>query len=341
VTAAAVIEMEAFLKKVSVIISNTNTRDVLKECLGNLRHLVDDCHQNIEVIVVDNKSNDGSADMVKSEYPFVNLIVTPNYGLANGCNLGAKIATGDYLLFLGEDGFPQEHTLPGLIEYLESHENIGLATAKLVLRDGSPDLDVHRRFPTPGSAFARLFMLSKLFPKSTRFNGYFMLDQDHSKEHEIEMCITHFMFIPRPVFDQVGGFDDKNYFVYGEDADICYKIKENGYKLMYLPQYEAGHYKGAAMGNRKETADLGVKTLAWKNFMHFNATRAQRVFVKKFLVGKYPLIIIWFMLFGTYILEIQRQASETLKHIKKHGFNYINDDYTRISKLTLEQRFDF
>jgi len=329
------------MKKVSVIISNTNTRDVLKECLSNLTYLVRECGQNIEVIVVDNKSNDGSAEMVKSEFPNVKLIVTPNYGLANGCNLGAKEASGDFLLFLGEDGFPREHTLPGLIEYLESHQDVGLATARLVLRDGSPDLDVHRRFPTPWSAFARLFMLSKIFPKSTRFNGYFMIDKDHSKEHEIEMCITHFMFIPRHVFDEVKGFDDDNYFVYGEDADICYKIKEKGYKLMYLPQFEAGHYKGASMGTRKETSDIAVKTLAWKNFMHFNSTRAQRVFVRKFLVGKYHPFVIAFMLFGTYVLEIQRQAYETYKHIKKYGFKYINDDYTRISKLSLEQRFEF
>ncbi|NMB69906.1 glycosyltransferase family 2 protein [candidate division WWE3 bacterium] len=329
------------MKKVSVIVSNTNTRDVLHECLENLRHLIEDCEENLEVIVVDNKSNDGSADMVKKDFPQFKLIVSSNYGLANGCNRGAEIASGDYYLFLGEDGFPREGTLPAMVDYMENHKDVGLATARLVLRDGTPDLDVHRRFPTPGSAFARLFMLGKIFPKSAKFNGYFMLDKDHSKEHEIEMCITHFMLIPKNVFTQVNGFDDQNYFVYGEDADMCYKIKESGYRLMYLPQFEAGHYKGASMGTRKETVDIAIKTLAWKNFMHFNATRAQRVFVKKFLQNKYSPIVIAFMIFGTYVLEVQRQTTETIKHLKKYGFKYIDDDYTRLSKLTLKQKFDF
>ena len=329
------------MKKVSVVISNTNTRDVLNECLTNLVHLADDLNQNIEIIVVDNKSVDGSADMVKNSFPSVKLISTPNFGLANGCNKGAKASTGEYLLFLGEDGFPNEQTIPGLISYFEEHPEVGLATAKLLLRDGTPDMDVHRRFPTPLSAFSRLFMLSKIFPKSKKLNSYFMNDMDHSTEHEIEMCITHFMFIPKRVFNEINGFDDQNYFVYGEDADICYKIKEHGYKLMYLPQFEAGHYKGVALGNRKESKDISKKTLAWKNFMNSNATRAQRVFIRKFLTKKYNRFTITAMILATYILEVQRSVAETIKHIKTQGLKNLNDEYTKLTKLVLQQRFEF
>lgn len=329
------------MKKVSIIISNTNTRDVLRECLKNLDELIRKDKQNLEVLVADNNSDDGSPEMVRKEFPWVTLISTPNYGLANGCNLGADKATGEFLLFLGEDGFPRKNTIPGLIDYMEEHPEVGLATARLVLRDGSPDMDVHRRFPTPASSFARLFMLSKIFPKVKMFNTYFMLDQDHSKEHEIEMCITHFMFIPRHVFDEVEGYDDKNYFVYGEDADICYKIKQAGYKLMYLPQFEAGHYKGVSFGTRKETADIAPKALAWKNFMHFNSTRAMRVFVKKFYKDKYPAPLVWFMIIGSRILQIQRQSSEVVKHLKRHGFEALDNEYTKDSRARLKERFGF
>lgn len=327
------------MKKVSIIISNTNTRDVLKECLENLDRLTHKLNQNLETIVVDNNSNDGSEDMVKKEFPWVKLVMTPNYGLAFGVNLGAKEATGEYLLFLGEDGFPRDDTIPGLVEYMDEHPEVGLSTARLVTRDGMPDLDVHRRFPTPWSSFARLFLLSKIFPKSKLFNSYFMMDRDHSKEHEIEMCITHFMLIPRNIFDEVGAYDDENYFVFGEDADMCYKIKNKGYKLMYLPQFECGHYKGVSFGTRKETADIAPKPLEWKNFMHYNSTRAMRVFVSKFYENKYPKPLIWFMILGSHILYVQRIVSETFKHLRRHGFDALSNEYTKDSKARLKERF--
>lgn len=328
------------MKKVSIIITNTNTGHILEKNLENLKELLDK-GQNLEVIVSDNESNDGSADMIKEKFPWVILNSTPNYGLANGCRIGAASATGDYLLFLGEDGFPRESTCPGLVDYMEANPDVGLATARLVLRDGSPDMDVHRRFPTPWSSFARLFMLSKIFPKSKTFNGYFMIDQDHTKEHEIEMCITHFMFIPRKVYDEIGGYDAENYFVFGEDADICYRIRKAGYKLMYLPQFEAGHYKGASFGTRKSSQDVSVKSLAWKNFIHLNSTRAMRVFVNKFYKNKYPAPLLWFMKFGSYALQAQRQSTEFFKHIKRHGFTAFNDDYTKASRVRLKEKFGF
>ena len=328
------------MDKVSIIITNTNTGHVLEKNLENLKELID-AGQNLEVIVSDNNSNDGSAEMVKKKFPWVKLQSTPNYGLANGCNLGAKIATGKYLLFLGEDGFPRKETIPGLVKYMKDHPKVGLATARLVLRDGTQDEDVHRRFHTPAMSFARLFMLSRIFPKSELFNSYFMIDKDHTKEHEIEMCITHFMFIPRKVFDEVGGYDDKNYFVFGEDADICYKISRAGHKLMFLPQFEAGHYKGVSFGTRKSSQDISIKSLAWKNFIHLNATRSMRVFTKKFYKNKYPKPLLWFMDFGSYMLQYQRQVTEFFKHIKRHGFTAFNDDYTKDSRARLKERFGF
>ena len=328
------------MKKVSILIANTNTGHVLRENLTNLKSLIDK-GQNLEVIVTDNESNDGSAEMVRTEFPWVILKSTPNYGLANACVIAAAAATGEYYLFLGEDGFPREHTIPGLIEYMDAHPEVGLATAKLVLRDGSLDMDVHRRFPTPWSSFTRLFMLSKLFPKTPSFNTYFMMDKDHTKEHEIEMCITHFMFIPARVYKEIGGFDDKNYFVFGEDADICYKIAQAGYKLMYLPQFEAGHYKGTSFGTRKSSQDISIKSLAWKNFIHLNSTRAMRVFAHKHYKGKYPMPLIWFMDFGSYVLQAQRQLTEVYKHIKRHGFTAFNDEYTKGSRARLKERFGF
>ncbi len=327
------------MKKVSVLITSVNVKDILELNLNNLKKLLD-LGQNLEVIVTDNDSTDGTTEMIKDKFQFVKLLHSPNYGLANAFNMSAKAATGEYLLLLGEDAFPDEKCIPGLLEYCESHPEVGLATAKLLMRDGKPDLDVHRRFPTPLSSFARLFMLSKLFPQSNFFNSYFMIDQDHSKEHEIEMCITHFMFIPKKVFEEVGGFDDKNYFVFGEDADLCYKIKLSGYKLMYLPQFTAEHWKGSSIGTRESTSkDVSIKSLAWKNFVHLNSTRAMRIFAHKHYVNKYPYVLLSLMDLGSYILLFQRQLTETVKHIRRFGLNYLNDDYTKKTKSLFNERF--
>jgi GT2 family glycosyltransferase len=150
------------------------------------------------------------------------------------------------------------------------------------------------------------------------------------------------MFIPRHVYDEVGGFDDKNYFVFGEDADICYKIKQAGYKLMFLPQFEAGHWKGTSFGTRSSTSkDVSIKSLAWKNFIHLNSTRAMRVFAHKFYTKKYPMPMIWFMDFGSYVLQAQRQLTECYKHIKRYGFTFLTDDYTKQSRRRLKERFGF
>jgi GT2 family glycosyltransferase len=293
------------MSKLSIIIVNYNTVELLEKCLFNLQEM----GLPKEVVVVDNGSNDGSAQRVKDNFPDVILVEAQNNGLAVGSNLGLSRATGDYLLYLGTDAFPTQEVLAGIVEYMEENPEVGICTAKLVLRDGSPDPDAHRGFPTPWAALTHFSKLNKLFPKSKTFNQYFLGYKNFDEPHEIDLCISHFMFVRRKVFEDIGTWDE-DFFVYGEDVDFCYRAKSAGWKIMYLPQFEVLHYKGAGVGIRKETKD--IKTAAStseenKKRMRLETTKAMKTFYKKHYKDKYPKWLTGFVLFGIESLERLRR----------------------------------
>lgn len=285
------------MKKVSIIIVNYNTRDVLRDCLKNLKNTASDS----EIIVVDNASYDSSADMVEKEFSFVKLIRTQNNGLSAGYNFGIKQSTSDYLLFLGTDCFPEKDTIIGVLEYMESHPNVGVATCKLLLRDGKLDMDAHRGFPTPWAAFTHFSGLGKLFPDSELFNSYFLGYQNFEREHEIDLCISHFMMVKRQVFEKVGLWDE-DFFVYGEDVDFCYRVKQAGIKIMYLPKWKATHYKGVTVGIRKESVDVATASGQTKSRMKKASIEAMKIFYKKHYINRYPKFVNWLVFSGIDLL---------------------------------------
>lgn len=287
------------MQKVSVIICNTNTKDVLKLCLENLK----DSYENLEVIVADTNSYDGSPEMVEAEFPWVKLLKIPNNGLAYALNRGVEAASGEYFLYLGSDGFPEKGTIKGLVDYMEAHEDVGAATVKLILRSGEQDMDAHRGFPTPWASFTHFTGIEKIFPKSKIFAQYFKTYEDLNKEHEIDACITHFLFVSKKVQDKIGGWDEQTFFLYGEDIDFCYRIKEVGYKIMYLPQLKAQHWKGVTIGTRKVSQDVATKALvfsfkgqdvdraSFKVMTQKFSTQAMELFYRKHYLKKYPLLL--------------------------------------------------
>jgi len=279
--------------KVSVLITSYGDVAFLADCFDSLK----DTYPNLEVILKNQKSNTSTAtsELVKDNYSWVQIIEGENNGLSAGFNECVKKSTGKYLLFLGGDARPYPDVIEGLVHYLREHSDVGAATAELLLADGSIDMDAHRSFPTPWISFTRLFGLQKLFPNSQLFNGYFLPDRDMKKPHEIDLCISHFMMMPRKVYDQIGSFDE-NFFLYGEDVDYCYRIKEAGYKIMYLPQFKAKHLKGVSVGIRNSTRNIAKKPLAHRLKMQRLTTESMRIFVKKHYYKKYPKLFVNFML---------------------------------------------
>ncbi len=275
------------MNTVSVIIVNYNTAALLRVCLQNLLTL----QEATEILVVDNASSDGSAQVVQSEFPTVKLIrLTENRGLTVASNLGLAATTGDFVLYLGSDAYPQAGVIQGVAAYMATDPQIGIATAELRLRDGTLDMDAHRGFPTPWASLTHFSGLNKLFPRSRWFNQYFLGDQDLAQPHEIDLCISHFLMARRSLFAKIGQWDEE-FFLYGEDVDLCYRAKAAGYKILYLPQFTVIHYKGASVGVRSQTSDISQASSATKLRVTQLSTQAMLLFYQKHLYQHYPWLV--------------------------------------------------
>lgn len=272
---------------VSVIIVSYNTCTLLQACLQNLVTLT----EAAEIIVVDNASSDGSAQLVQSHFPTVKLIsLRENRGLTAASNLGLAAAHHEFLLYLGSDAFPSAGVIQGIAAYLHENPKVGIATAELRLRDGTLDMDAHRGFPTPWASLTHFSGLNKLFPHARFFNQYFLGGQDLSQPHEIDLCISHFLFTRRSLFEVIGQWDE-DFFLYGEDVDLCYRAKAAGYKIMYLPQFTVTHYKGASVGVRSQTRDISRASNATKLRVTQLSTQAMARFYQKHLARHYPWLV--------------------------------------------------
>jgi GT2 family glycosyltransferase len=299
------------MKKVSVIIVNYNGKDTLFECLNNLTRNIN----NIEVIVFDNASPDGAAVMVEKSFPDVVLIKSDtNKGIAYGYNRALKKAAGEYILYLGSDAFPSQDTLDGLISFLNKNDDVALVTPKLVDRQGSVDMDAHRGFPTPWRALSHFVGLGKLFPNTKFFNSYFLGYKDMTTTHEIDACISHFMLVKKEAVESIDGWDE-SFFVYGEDIDFCYRLKEKGYKIMYLPEFEVLHYKGTTVGVRKNTSTITKASLKTKIDMKKASVNAMEIFYKKHYTSLYPKALTLIVLIGIKLMFWYRIAIFKIRNI--------------------------
>lgn len=217
------------------------------------------------------------------------------------------MVNSQYILHLGTDAFPRRVDLEKLMDFMDKNLDVGMTTAKLLLRDGTVDWDAHRGFPTPWTAFTHFSGLGKLFPKSRMFNYYFLGHlQDDTTPHEIDVCISHFMLMRSEVYTDL--LWDEDYFVFGEDVDICYRLKSEGWKIFYVPEVEVLHIKGVNVG-RKTAGKLSTASYETKIRMKKASTEAFRIFYKKHYSEKYPRLITAIVIFGITIMEIIRVRS--------------------------------
>ncbi len=229
-------------KQVSVVIVSFNVRGFLENLITSLNRAL--IGIDSEIIVVDNSSDDDTVEVIKKNYPAVRLIennVNVGFGKAN--NQGVKISSGEYLLLINPDAVVEENTVKEMLAFSAVHPEAGAASCKVLNGDGTLQKTCRRGFPTPWVAFTKISGLSTLFPRTKMFGRYNLTYLNPDEEHEVDAIGGSFMFIPRRVFDKVGGFDE-DYFMYGEDIDLCYKIKNAGYKVFYTPRTTAIHFKG-------------------------------------------------------------------------------------------------
>lgn len=227
---------------VSIIIVNYNVKFFLEQCIRSVLK----ARQNldVEIIVIDNHSVDGSAQYIKEKFSEVVLIENEeNVGFSKANNQGIKIAKGKYVLLLNPDTVIQEDTLIKCFRFMEEHVDAGAVGVKMVDGKGEFLPESKRGLPTPMVAFYRIFGLSRLFPKSKTFGKYHLSYLDNNQIHVVDVLSGAFMFIRKEVIDKIGGLDE-DYFMYGEDIDLSYRIIQAGYKNYYYPETSIIHYKG-------------------------------------------------------------------------------------------------
>ncbi|MFZ3069259.1 MAG: glycosyltransferase family 2 protein [Microgenomates group bacterium] len=292
--------MSKFKNDLAIVIVNYNTRQLLDDCLESI-YRADSPSGGLQVIVVDNASVDDSMDMVSKKYPGVIVIKnSENLGFAKANNIGVNAADARYILFLNSDTVIKRYSLVKPLKYLKTHPRVGAVTIKLYLKDGSIDYDNHRGYPTPWNSISKFLGLAKLFPGSTFFNGYHLGFRKLDKIHQIPVAAGSYLMMPTKLFKDIGMWDE-TYFFYGEDIDLCYRINEAGFKIIYYPKVSTLHLRGASSGLRKENAKTAVSDKANKIKIAKASAKAWKIFYQKFYSKRYPFFVTALVLAGMAI----------------------------------------
>ena len=284
--------------KLTIVIVSFNTRNVLQKCLTSITK--SKINFDYTVIVSDNGSRDGSVELVKTKFPSVKLLENgKNLGFAVANNRAKDYCRSTYVLFLNSDTLVNTDVLNKSVLYMDGHPDIGVVSCKTVLPDGTLDKDARRSFPTPWVAFSHLVIpLDKIFPKSRLFSRYWYGYISGNTEHEIDVAQGAFMLVRKNVLDGVGWFDE-DYFLDGEDIDLCWKIKQKGLKIVYLPNITIIHLKKASkMSKTMAKRDRIRSRLASVNSME--------TFYRKNLSLRYNFLVNFGVLLGINLIKLQR-----------------------------------
>lgn len=266
---------------ISICIVNLNSKDYLKNCLesipqasGNLK---------LEIIIVDNGSTDGSISMIRDEFPQAILFSnSKNLGYTRPMNQALQNAKGKYLVQLNPDTIPKTDAFLHLFNFMENNHQAGICTPKVLNRDGSLQYQCHRSAARPWDTITYFSGLSRLFPKSPIFAKYLMTYLPDDQIAEVEAVSGSCMFIRREVINQIGYLDER-FFAYQEDADFCYRAREAGWKIFYVPIAEVIHFGGQG----------GSKTQPYRAIFEWH--RSYYLYYRKHLAKNYIFIINWLM----------------------------------------------
>ncbi len=262
----------------SIIIVTFNNKEVVRVTLDAVFASI--TNYKYELIIVDNNSTDGNVEMVEQRYmstpagSVINLIKnSTNEGFGRGNNRGIKQARGDYVLLLNSDTKMSPDTIQTMLDFMKSRPDIGISTCKLVKGNGELDWACRRSFPDPAVAFYRLSGLSKIFKRSKKLAAYNMTHKSIDEATEIDSCSGAFALISRSCIDKIKGFDE-DYFMYGEDIDLCYRAQQAGFKIWYYPKTSTIHYRGQSSRKIPAQALYAFHDAMW-------------IFYKKHLYRKY------------------------------------------------------
>lgn len=272
---------------ISVCIVSFNSRDYLKDCLDSLRRQPP--FPNMEIIVVDNGSRDGTVEMLRSGFPEVKVIQNnENLGYTVPMNQALQIAQGRYLVQLNPDTLVREGAFAVIFHYLEEHPETGVCTLKVLNRDGTLQRQCRRSEARPWDVLSYFLGLWRVFPRSRFFGRYLLTYLEEDKIAEVEAVSGSCMFIRREVIEQIGYLDER-FFAYQEDTDFCVRARKAGWKVEYVPLGEVVHLGGHG----------GTRVQVYRSIIAWH--RSYELYYRKHLAGQYFFLVNWLMYLAIYL----------------------------------------
>ena len=230
----------------SIVILNYQTFELTKNTINSIFEY--EYPFSYEVLLVDNASGDDSLSRLKDYFKDNVIFIESreNNGFAAGNNQALKIAKGKYQLLLNSDTIVWENTLESIYYYMEKHTDVGATGCRVLLENGDLDKACKRSFPNVKNSFFRLFHI----PTKSKDDNYNLDSLPDDGVYEIDCLTGAFMFIRKEALDEVG-FLDETFFMYGEDIDLCFRIKQAGWKIVYYGKSKITHFKGASSKKQK------------------------------------------------------------------------------------------
>lgn len=289
---------------VSAIIVNYNAGDLLRQCINSL--IACDCE--VEIIVVDNASQDESLAAIADIHQLTVIKNPTNTGFAAACNQGITAAKADYFLFLNPDSTIEAQALSRMIDVFENDKQVGMAGGMLCHLDGTEQPGGRRVFPTPRLAFMRatgLSLLSEFFPK---LFSDFLLHNSPVPETavEVEAISGACMLVKREAVENVGQWDE-GYFLHCEDLDWCMRFRQNNWKVMFVPDAKVLHALGVCGRNRPV-------------FVEWHKHKGMCRFYCKFFRHEYPGLLMWLVMVAVWM----RFGLVALYHVGKKPSRFMS-----------------
>ena len=261
----------------SVIIVAYQSRDEIGACLASLPRTLEG--RTVEVIVVDNSPGDGTGDIARRDFPWVDYVAAEkNLGFGRANNRGFSRARGEFILFLNPDTVSNEAAFMHCLARLHADRRIGLISPRLELADGTMDLACRRSIPTLWDGFCRASGLAGAFPRTAIFAGYNLTHLPDDGTYKVGAINGAFMLAPRRALAAVtvgGAIFDENFFMYGDDLDLCIRVAQAGCKIVYDGRVRITHLKGVSVAKNYDAMARAI----------FDANR--EVYLKHF--GRSPL----------------------------------------------------
>ena len=227
---------------ISFCIISYNACELLEDCLSSL--VENRPRSEYEIIIVDNHSSDGSVEMIRRNHPSIQLeVLDAHIGYTRAMNIALKKARGQFLVQLNPDTIINPGVWDVLVDFMNGHDEVGICTPKVLNCDGTLQKQCRRSAAGPWDTFCYISGLSRAFPRSRRLTGYLMTTMDENAVHPCEAVSGSCMFISREVIKKIGYLDEA-YYAYQEDSDYCFRARQAGFLIFYVPLGQIIHYGG-------------------------------------------------------------------------------------------------